>query len=180
MTGWLTRLGARARAKWRDEQGNSTIEFIIVFPVFLTLLCSAAESGTLMVRQVMLDRGLDITVRALRLNTWTQVTQDNVRTMLCDSVLAIPNCTGSVLIEMTRIPAGGTLPSSNATCVERGATVTPTVSFSQGGENDLMLIRACAKFDPVLPTIGLGLDLSKDAQGDYALVSTSAFVVEPR
>lgn len=43
-----------------------------------------------------------------------------------------------------------------------------------------MFLRACAKFEPVFPTLGMGDNLVKDGAGMYALVSTSAFVQEPR
>ncbi len=42
-----------------------------------------------------------------------------------------------------------------------------------------MLIRACAKFDPIVPTTGLGFRLPKDNTGAYALISSTAFVNEP-
>ena len=43
-----------------------------------------------------------------------------------------------------------------------------------------MLLRACYKFKPVFPTTGLGGQLTKDSEGFTAIVSTSAFVQEPR
>jgi len=43
-----------------------------------------------------------------------------------------------------------------------------------------MILRACAKFDPVFPTTGLGKHIDKDGAGQYALTSISAFVQEPR
>lgn len=175
MTRWFKRLSARAQAKWRDESGNSTIEFVILFPMFLALLCSAAESGTLMMRQVMLDRGLDIAVRAVRLNTWATVTADNVRGAICDSVVAIPDCENAIVIDMRQIDKGASLPSGSAPCLNSGVSA----SVATGKENQMMLVRACAVFDPITPTFGLGLDLAKDSAGKYALVASSAFVVEP-
>jgi hypothetical protein len=43
----------------------------------------------------------------------------------------------------------------------------------------MMLIRACAKFDPLFPTSGLGFQLPRDNTGAYALIAATAFVNEP-
>ncbi len=43
-----------------------------------------------------------------------------------------------------------------------------------------MILRACAKIDPVFPTTGLGKNMVKDGYGQYALTSTTVFVQEPR
>lgn len=176
----IRRLLRGLRARLRDEAGTATVEFCIVFPVFMLVLCSMAETGTLMMRQVMLDRGVDIAVRDLRINTWPTVTQDLLRTRICDSVIALSDCKTSLVVEMTQIAKGASLPSAAAPCVDRAASVTPSVTFVQGKENQMMLVRACATFRPILPGVGLGLDLAKDRNGYYALTATSAFVVEPQ
>lgn len=173
---WLRARLGRFR---RDESGTSTIEFVIVFPVFAFLLCSAAESGILMLRQVMLDRALDLTVRDLRLQEFPAVTHDQVKTRICAEATVIPDCTNAVLVEMRQVNKGATLPSTRTPCVDRAATVQSATTFTQGKDNQMMLIRACAVFDPLFPGAGLGLDLAKDATGAYALISTTAFVVEP-
>jgi len=174
--GWL---GAQLRRFRRDESGTSTVEFVIVFPVFVFLLCSAAESGVLMLRQVMLDRSLDLAVRDLRLQQFPNVTHDQVKARICAEATVIPDCTKVVLVEMRQINKGAALPSNLAPCVDRAASAQSATTFTQGKDNQMMLIRACAVFDPIFPGVGLGMDLAKDATGAYALVSTSAFVVEP-
>ncbi|MDP3342578.1 TadE/TadG family type IV pilus assembly protein [Frigidibacter sp.] len=175
----LTWIRARLGRFRGDEAGTSTIEFVIVFPVFAFLLCSAAESGILMLRQVMLDRAVDLAVRDLRLQSFPDVTHDQVKTRICDEATVIPDCTNAVLVEMRQVDKGATLPSTNAPCVDRAASAQSATTFTQGKDNQMMLIRACAVFDPLFPGSGLGLDLAKDATGAYALISTSAFVVEP-
>lgn len=175
----LSWLRAAMRRFRRDESGTSTIEFVIVFPVFAFLLCSAAESGILMLRQVMLDRSLDLAVRDLRLQEFPAVTHSQVKDRICAEATVIPDCVNVVLVEMLQVNKGASLPSSSAICVDRAATAQSATTFTQGTDNQMMLIRACAVFDPIFPGTGLGLDLAKDATGAYALVSTSAFVIEP-
>lgn len=173
---WLRTAMQRFRG---DESGTSTIEFVIVFPVFAFLLCSATEAGILMLRQVMLDRALDLTVRDLRLQELEAVTHDQIKTRICAETTVIPDCTNAVLLEMRQVNKGATLPDTGAPCVDRAATVQSATTFTQGTDNQMMLIRACAVFDPIFPGTGLGMDLAKDATGAYALVSTTAFVIEP-
>lgn len=168
----LARFGSEAR-------GSSTIEFVILFPIFVTLLCSAAESGVLMLRQVMLDRGVDLAVRDLRLQTWPSVTQTDIKERICEEATTIADCMNVLLVEMVEVDKGASLPDTNAPCVDRAATVQPKTTITQGVDNDMMLLRVCAVFDPLFPTTGLGMDLAKDATGAYALISSSAFVIEP-
>ena len=42
-----------------------------------------------------------------------------------------------------------------------------------------MIVRACAVFEPLFPTTGLGLRMPRVNSSDYAIVSMSAFVNEP-
>jgi hypothetical protein len=66
------------------------------------------------------------------------------------------------------------------TCTDQSEAVAPVVNFVNGQENELMILRACAKISPVFPTTGLGKNITKDGAGQFALVSISAFVQEPR
>ena len=66
-----------------------------------------------------------------------------------------------------------------ADCSDSSEEVQPVRSFVNGQENELMILRACAKFDPIFPTSGLGKQLAKDGAGQAALIATSAFVQEP-
>ena len=93
----------RRIAGFRDrEEGSATIEMVILFPVFMVLFVSSFELGTVMLRQTMLDRSVDMTVRELRLNlvefepdpTLTPTQQLNVfhdllRKRICDRTLIV-------------------------------------------------------------------------------------------
>jgi len=64
-------------------------------------------------------------------------------------------------------------------CVDHSENARPVRTFVNGQENEMMILRVCAKFDPIFPTSGLGHYLEKDGAGQAALVSTAAFVQEP-
>ena len=70
--------------------------------------------------------------------------------------------------------------SASPDCTDKSEEVVPIRSFVNGLENELMVLRACAKIDPVFPTTGLGANMAKDQYGQYALIATSVFVQEPR
>jgi Flp pilus assembly protein TadG len=174
----------RARARlwrfWRREDGAATVEFVIIFPVFISLFLASFELGLYMTRQVMLDRAVDISVRALRLGQFADPTPQDIRDSICARAgLVVANCDNRILIEMTRVPTTTwqTLPTS-ATCVNRDEEVEPVVTFNGGQPNDMMLIRVCALLEPVFFTTHLGLKMQTYGNF-YALTATSAFVNEP-
>jgi hypothetical protein len=168
------------RRFWRREDGAATVEFVILFPVFISLFISSFELGLYMTRQVMLDRATDLTVRALRLGQFDDPTQELLRHNICQRSAIIADCDNKLVIEMTRIPTTTweTLPTS-AQCVERAEDIEELeLKFDSGQPNDLMLIRVCALLRPVFPTTYLGLRMPNFGQY-YALVSTAAFANEP-
>jgi hypothetical protein len=176
----MKRFLARLRRLRRREDGTSTIEFVILFPVFFTLLLSSAESGLLMIRQMMLERGLDMSVRAVRLGTSEEVSDRDLREMICSGAGLIPNCLSELKVEMIVLdPRAFNRPDPSPDCVNRGEEVQVNRTFQNGASHQLMMLRACALIDPMLPNIGLGMRLSEDGAKPYALVSTSIFVMEP-
>jgi len=164
----------------RDEDGTATIPAVIFIPFFLILVMSSVEMGMLMIRHVMLERAVDMSVRGLRLGLWTPPTHEELRRTICSMAGVIPDCLNTVLIELRPVSKETWEPlSSGPTCVDRAEEVQPVTTFSPGIGDEMMLIRACAKFDPIFPTTGLGFHLPKDNTGAYALVSSTAFVNEP-
>ena len=75
----------------RSEEGNGTIEFVLFVPFFLALFLSSFELGMLLARNVMLDRGLDIAVRQVRLGQMDPVNHDNMKAAVCDAAVIIPD-----------------------------------------------------------------------------------------
>ncbi|KAA9010257.1 TadE/TadG family type IV pilus assembly protein [Histidinibacterium aquaticum] len=176
----IRRLGRTWRRFRRREGGNATVEFVIVFPAFMLLMASGAESGLLLIRQMMLERGLDLSVRAVRLGgAGGSVDADELREMICEGAAIIPDCMNQVKVEMIRMNPQGTLASPQVPdCVDHDEEVQVSRTYDSGAGHDLMFLRACALFDPIFPNFGLGVKLA-DEHLDYALVSSSVFVIEP-
>ncbi len=53
----------------RDEHGSIAMEFVIVFPLLMFFFMMVFETGFIATRSVLLERGLDIAARGLRLGT---------------------------------------------------------------------------------------------------------------
>lgn len=164
----------------RGEDGNATVEFSILFLPMFTFLLSAVEVGMIHVNHTMLERAMDMTVRDIRLGTGAVPQHDAIKDMICERAGFIEDCGNNLRLEMIRLnPRAWTGIPANADCTDQSEDVQPVRSFVSGAANDLMFLRACAKFDPVFPTIGMGENMIIDGAGKFALISSSAFVQEP-
>ena len=171
----------RLRRFWRDQAGNATVEFAITFPAIITIMLSGLELGFVSLQQSMLERAVDITVRDIRLGTGTAPQHDDIRDMICNRSAFIPDCTSSLRLEMIQVdPRNWSDIPTVPDCTDKSEEVSPVRNFVNGQENELMVLRACAKIDPVFPTTGLGKNMVKDEYGQYALTATTVFVQEPR
>lgn len=185
MTLGLKKLGRALRRFRRKEDGGPTIEFVLVFTPFFILSVSAFELGLLMTRHAMLERGLDMAVREVRLNTNVDFTETQVKTMICNAAGIIPNCMSQLRLEMVAVDlftnnsVNPTKLQPDASCTDMTDQSAAPRNFDNGIANQMMVVRACGKFSPMLPETALGYFLSRMDSGYYRLVSTSAFVMEP-
>jgi len=196
MTFGLKLLG-RAWRKFRaSEGGGPTVEFVLVFPPMFILAISGFELGLLMTRHVMLERGVDMAVREVRLNTNTMFSETDFKKMVCNAAGIIPECMTRLRIEMrtANLFVSNSVSATNiprqASCLDIANPFQPASTFDNGLPNQMMVVRACGLFVPMLPETALGWFLSgnvqlddgtsqKQGDGFYRLVSTSAFVMEP-
>jgi len=168
--------------KFRTEDGNSSIEFAMVFPVFIVLFMSVIEMGVMMTRYMMFERALDVTVREMRLASSGSYTQDEIKRAICDETLIVASCRDALQIEMERLDeneANWSFPSMNAVCKNRVEEIVPATTFQPGASHDTMYVRACLSVEPMFPWAGIGATLSKDDSGAYNMIAQSAFSVEP-
>ena len=176
----LASLAAGLRRFRRREDGNGTIEFVLVLPGFLLLFTSAYEGGVLSTRHVMLERGLDVTVREIRIGKIPFPTHENLVDRICDVASIIPDCTNQLRLEMiNRNPRDWQTVSRDVQCIDREEEGVPVLNPPSQDNNELMILRVCALFDPMIPTNGLGKEIPKESGGAYALVATSSYVMEP-
>lgn len=164
------------------ESGNATVEFAITFPAMMMFLLTGIELGMVTLYHSGLERAMDLTVRDIRLSTGSAPQHDQIKELICERAGFIHNCGDNLKLEMVQVdPRAWVGISEYATCSDASKEVQPKTTFkNDAADNELMILRACAKIDPVFPTTGLGKNIQKDGAGQYALVSTSVFVQEPR
>ena len=167
------------------ERGNVTVEFALVFPVFIMILTSSIEMGLITVRQTLLERGLDMAMREVRVGTGVNYTHDQVRAMICDGAAVFEDCETNLRLELIpNDPRNYTQLPQSVDCVQQAAgssaALNPVREFEYGQANQLMIVRACMLYDPVFPTSQLALQRTTNANGLSALVAVSAFTQEPR
>ena len=163
----------------RHENGNVTVEFAIVFPAIMFLVLSGLELAMVTLKHAQLEHAVDLTVRDIRLNTGIDPQHDEIKTLICSRAGFIKNCTENMRLEMIRQDPFGTITvPTDPDCTDLSEEARPVRSFQNGLENELMVLRACAKINPVFPTSALGKTLVND-EGQYALTATTVFVQEP-
>ncbi len=172
---------AKLLRRFRREDGNATVEFVILFPFFIGLFGSAFEASLISTRQVLLHSAVDRVTRDLQLGNLGSPTHGELKVIVCNLAGFIPDCTDTLSIELERVDRANFSFSQGAiACVDRDNDMVPSTSFDNTGSGDFMLMTVCAAFRPMVPITGLGLKLPKINGGsDYGLYATTAFVVEP-
>lgn len=178
----LSKWRKAAAARLRREDGAVTVEFAVVFPLFMAVFLLAVDTGIAKMRQVFLDRAIDIAVREVRLGRVSE--QSSLASLICQRSSMLPNCLKNITVEMQPIStvdfAGLNDPVQ---CVNREKEITPAVVFNPGAggqAQELMLIRVCVVVDPFIKmTRGLA-GISLNESGDLVLIGRSVFVNEPR
>lgn len=169
----------------RAERGNVTVEFALMFPVFIMILTSSIEMGVITIRQTLLERGLDIAMREVRVGTGANYTHDQVRAMICDGAAIFEDCEQNLRLEMVpNDPRNYTRLPNTVDCAQHSTggneVLNPVRNFAAGQSNELVIVRACMLYDPIFPTSQLALERTTDQNGKSALVAVSAFTQEPR
>lgn len=179
-----SRLAQLLRRFRRNEEGSILVEFVIFFPLLLLILLTTIELGLIQMRGSMLERALDLTVRELRLGTGVAVSHNEIRDDVCARAGFIDDCETQMRLELVQLdPFDWTdTVSEIPDCVDTidADAINPVSQFENGQSNELMFVRACIKFNPFMPTWGLGAAMPKDDDGRIKLYAASAFVQEPR
>jgi hypothetical protein len=162
-----------------DQSGNATIEFVIVFPVLMFFVMMVFETGFIATRSVLLERGLDIAARDLRLGTDPTIDHEKLKKLVCENSNILANCERDLILEVVELDINSAYPQNQANCIDRTEEIEPTITFNPGGRNRIMFVRACMIIDPIFPVLGISLGLRKDNSGGYQLVTYTAFMNEP-
>lgn len=168
----------------RRETGNGTIEFVILFPPILMIFISSFELGLLATRHAMLELGVDVTVRELRLGSNVPYDYNELKNQICVNSKILPQCQDNIRLEMIRIDPF--IPGEverrvdlAPDCVDVANPVQPLRNFEDDVRNHMMYLRVCALFEPLFPAAALGARLPHHSGEKYALIASTAYVSEP-
>jgi Flp pilus assembly protein TadG len=84
----LSRLFRRARR----EDGSATVEFVIVVPVVMTIFVASVEAGFYMTKHALMERGLDLVMREIRLDHIGSFENNKLRSLICDATPILSDC----------------------------------------------------------------------------------------
>jgi hypothetical protein len=181
----MMRISSRLRTFLKRDEGTSTVEFVLIFPVIFAIFMSGWESGLLMTRSVLLDRAVDIVVRDLRLGNYSRpgdppLTHDRLKDEICDRTLMIRDCDDNIRLSLIPVDtAAWVFPAGRQGCYDRAEDIEPVTTVVSGGGDQIMLMQVCVIIESVFPGSAFGAGLRKDSDNGYFMHSRSAFVNEP-
>ena len=167
----------------REEHGGPSIEFAVLISPLLYLIFTIGELGVFMMRSVMLERGLDIAMRDVRLGivepNEDETVIDAVRRKICENAFLLVGCEDRILIEVAPLPAVATCGSGTVDCVNTSdPNLSPADKFTTPGKEEITFVRACLVSSPIFPGVGLGAQLPRVEGGGYGIVAQTAFMSE--
>ncbi|MEM7526772.1 MAG: TadE family protein [Pseudomonadota bacterium] len=176
----------RLLAFLRCDKGAASLEFVMLFPLVFAILVAYLEMGWLLTKQMMLDRGVDVTMRQVRIGAVPNVTHDLIKQGICDNALILIDCDNSLKIQLIPYTTATPADFSNVDCFDRSLPVDDPInvatqaSSKSGDRDEIIFVRACVLVDFLLPGGGIGFLLAKSSpETGYSVVSYSAFMNEP-
>ncbi|MFD2173630.1 hypothetical protein [Rhodobacter lacus] len=166
----------------RAEEGAVTIPALMWLVFFIGLMTASVELEMLTVKQTLLDRGVDMTTRILRLGIDDLPDHDTLKRSVCENMGFIGNCMDRLAIEVFPIDTTTwtSTGASEVMCTDSTSAAALSPQLQAGEPNQMMILRACLKIDTMMEVNPLASALTRDAGGQVALVSMTAFVNEPR
>lgn len=166
----------------QEDGGTSTVETVLLLPAFFYIFLMSFETGRISLNHVMLERGISLAVRDIRIGELKEPSHQDIKDRICFYARIIPECTASLQVEMVVMDVRNWVDSAVSTvrCIDRALDVQPAVQFTNGDNNQLMVLQVCSLFDPNVPGGALGRSIKgDDGQGYYGIQASSAFVMEP-
>ncbi|PYF09651.1 hypothetical protein C8J30_10721 [Rhodobacter viridis] len=177
----LSRLRRRLWRRARSEEGAVTIPAVMWLPLFIMIMVASVDMSVLIIKQTLFDRGVDLSTRILRLGIEPLPSHDVLKRSICKNIAFISNCMDRLAVEVFPIDTTTwtSTNSSGLVCTDSSSAVALSPQILRGGTNQLMMLRACLKIDTMMRADPFAMALRRDAGGQVALVSITAFVNEP-
>lgn len=164
------------------EDGAVTIPTLLWLPLFIMIMVASVELCVLTVKQTLLERGVNLSSRILRLGISDMPTHDQLKRSICGNIAFLSTCMEDLAVEIFEVDQDTWTSSGagQAVLCSDGITDDKKPVMQRGIGNQLMVLRACLWVKPMETLNPLSQALTKNVAGQYALVVTTAFVNEPR
>ena len=170
---------------WRERKGSAAVEFAIVGPVFLAMMFSIFEIGWHYYVTSIVDASATNAARLIRTGQIQEATSDAdlqydlIYDEICDVLQHFGACEDRLTVEVETFTSFTDLATpSTATCADATDAEKNAISFTPGGELEIVRIRICFIYNTINPAVGLNLS-EATRTGQRALISTMIFRNEP-
>lgn len=173
----------------RDEDGAVTIPALFWIVFYLFVLFSAIDMAVVFTKQVLLDRATEATGRIVRLSLQPKVDEEVLRNSICRHAGFFgKDCLQRVSVETFSVDKtnwSSSIDNHPLRCVDFSDTDNPppAATLEGGAPNQLVLMRVCLRVKPMMIDDFFAQAMLSasplNTPGEFALVSTTAFVIEP-
>ena len=169
-----------------EDSGASTVEFVILFPILLVLCFAGIEGGWLMTRFMLVERGVDIAMRDVRLGVIENPSYDDLRDRICEmSSNIVKDCEQNLVLSTQVLAQSETVDPAPAPCFDRTATeeeleeFNPADGHNSGSGSQIVVVKVCAVVDPIFSLLDFTSHFGLDESGGFRIRTKTAFLHEP-
>lgn len=174
-------LRQRCARRLSAEDGAVTIPALFWLPLFIMIMAASVDMGVLTLKQTLLDRGVDLTSRILRLGIDDLPDHETLKSSICNNIAFVSDCMDRLAVEVFPVDTDTwtSTGASSVLCTDSSSAAELSPQIDEGDANQLMIMRACLKIDTMMKVDPFAQALARDAGGQTALISITAFVNEP-
>lgn len=172
----LSHFNSRALRLRDCARGSYTIEFALLFPIFVAIVLATFQVTIIFVAQSYLEAAAEAGARIVLTNQADGMTQAQFNTAICGQIAALFNCNNLIVALQTAPTSASGMAAALPSFDSHGALLNPT-SFSVAAAPAKMMLVVMYQW----PVFGgpLSLNLSNLGNGTHLLISTQVFQVEP-
>ncbi|OOY05679.1 TadE/TadG family type IV pilus assembly protein [Thioclava sp. F28-4] len=177
------------RAFLKAEDGAVTIPALLWIVFLIFFMFAGIELGVIFIKQTLLTRATEATSRIIRIGNYSSIDEKTLRHEICKQAGFFgSSCMNRVSVEMFQVDKTNWTSSiaNHPVRCEDFSDVTkppPAGTLESAAPDQLILVRVCLREKPMLLEDFIAqafLEASPvGADGDYALVATTAIVIEP-
>ena len=169
----------RLREFRRNDEGTAAIEFTIIAPIFFAMMFSFYDVGMLMLRQVMLNQAVDMTMREVRIAKPGEWDARRFIDTVCGRTYVLPKCKATMMVDQQAVGRlAVNLPADNVPCRNPKNTTIAPMQYSPSSSGQVMFLRVCAVASPLLPGYAFARHLPTNSAGEVQIITTTAFMGE--